>query len=72
MNDNKLKTLDLSEYNNKVNAYRLSFLEDSITGRLVEQNGDYIKIATRSGNLIVAHIDTLLSIWHVRQPRAVV
>jgi hypothetical protein len=64
--------LNLEEYLGQINAYKLTFLKDSITGRLIEQNGNYLRIKTRNGNVIVAHIDTLLSIWHIRQPKAVV
>jgi hypothetical protein len=65
---NKLK---LNGFLGRINAYRLSFLPDSITGRLVEQDGDYLKIQLKSGSEIVAHIDSLVSIWHIRQPEVV-
>jgi hypothetical protein len=63
--------LKLNEFLGRVNAYRLSFLPNSITGRLLEQDGDYLKIQLKSGSEIVAHIDSLVSIWHIRQPEAV-
>jgi hypothetical protein len=44
----------------------------SITGKLVEQNGDYLKIELKSGGVIVAHIDSLVSIWNIRQKQEVV
>jgi hypothetical protein len=64
--------IELNEFLGKVNAYQLSFLEKSITGRLIEQNGDFIKIRLKSGNIICCHIDALRSIWHIKQPEAVV
>lgn len=64
--------INLNEFIGKINAYKLSFLEKSITGRLIEQNGNFLKIQLRSGNVIVAHIDSLMSIWNIRQPGAVV
>lgn len=64
--------LNLNEFTGKINAYKFSFLPKSITGRLVEQNGDYLKIEMRSGSVIVAHIDSLLSIWHIRQKQEAV
>lgn len=59
--------INLNEFIGKINAYKLSFLEKSITGRLIEQNGNFLKIQLRSGNVIVAHIDSLVSIWQIRQ-----
>ena len=64
--------INLDEFLGKINAYQLSFLPKSITGRLIEQNGDFLKIQLRSGSVIIAHIDTLLSIWHIREKREVV
>ncbi len=64
--------MNLDEYLGQVNAYKLTVFKNSITGKLVEQNGDYIKIQSRNGNVIVARLDTLLSIWHIKQPKVVV
>jgi hypothetical protein len=64
--------INLSEFLGKINAYKLSFLPKSITGRLVEQSGDFLKIELRNGNIIVTHIDSLVSIWHIRQKTEVV
>jgi hypothetical protein len=47
-------------------------MDKSITGRLVEKNGDYLTIELRSGDLIVAHVDSLVSIWNIREKREVV
>ena len=57
---------------NKINAYVFDFLDKSITGRLVDHNEDYLTIELRSGSLIVAHIDSLVSIWNIRQKNEVV
>ncbi len=64
--------INLNEFLGKINAYKLSFLPKSITGRLIEQNGEFLKIEMRSGSVIVAHIDSLVSIWHIRQKQEVV
>jgi hypothetical protein len=63
--------INLNEFLGKINAYKLSFLPKSITGRLIEQNGEFLKIEMRSGSVIVAHIDSLVSIWHIRQKEVV-
>jgi hypothetical protein len=60
--------IKLDEFLGKVNAYQLSFMDKTITGRLIEQNGDFIKIQLRSGNIICCHIGALRSIWHIKQP----
>ena len=36
--------INLDEFLGKINAYQLSFLPKSITGKLIEQNGDFLKI----------------------------
>jgi len=64
--------INLNEFLGKINAYMLSFLEKSITGKLVEQNGDFLKIELRNGNVIVASVDSLKAIWHIRQKQEVV
>jgi hypothetical protein len=46
--------INLSKFIGKINAYQLSFMPRSITGRLVEQNGDFLRIELRDGNIIVA------------------
>ena len=57
---------------NRINAYVFSFMDKSITGKLVEKNGDYITVELKSGSVIVANIDSLVSIWHIRQKQGVV
>ena len=70
--ENKItqQKINLEPYLNKINAYVFRFLEKSITGRLIERNGDFITVELRSGCMIVAHIDSLVSIWHIRQKQA--
>ena len=51
---------------NRINAYVFKFMDKSITGKLVEQNGDFITIELKSGGVIVAHIGSLISIWNIR------
>lgn len=65
---NNNNTIKFNEFLNRVNAYQLSFLDKSITGRLIEANSDYLKIQFRSGDVICCQIDCLKSIWHIRQP----
>jgi len=67
MNQNNQNKINIEPFMNKINAYVFNFLPKSITGRLIEQNGDYITIELKSGGLIVAHIDSLVSIWAIRQ-----
>jgi hypothetical protein len=71
-NQNKQSKINIEPFMNKINAYVLSFMPHSITGKLVEQNGDYLKIELKSGGVIVAHIDSLVSIWNIREKREVV
>ena len=71
-NENKLIKINIEPFMNKINAYVFTFMDKSITGRLVEQNGDYLKIELKSGGVIVAHIDSLASIWNIREKREVI
>ena len=71
-NQNKQDTINIEPFINKINAYVFKFMEKSITGKLVEKNGDYITIELKSGSVIVAHIDSLVSIWNIREKREVV
>lgn len=71
-NQNKQSRINIEPFKGKINAYVFKFMEHSITGKLVEQNGDYLTIELKSGGVIVAHIDSMVSIWHIRQkPEAV-
>jgi hypothetical protein len=47
-------------------------MEKSITGKLVGQNDDYLTIELKSGSMIVAHIDSLVSIWNIREKKDVI
>ena len=71
-NENKLIKINIEPFMNKINAYVFNFMPRSITGKLVEQNGDYLKIELKSGGVIVAHIDSLVSIWNIREKRELV
>ena len=71
-NENKLIKINIEPFMNKINAYVFNFMPRSITGKLIEQNGDYLKIELKSGGIIVAHIDSLVSIWNIREKREVV
>jgi hypothetical protein len=59
--------INIEPFINKINAYVFNFMEKSITGKLVEKNGDFITVELKSGSLIVAHIDSLISIWNIRE-----
>jgi hypothetical protein len=71
-NQNKQITINIEPFMNRINAYVFKFMDKSITGRLVEKNGDYITVELKSGSVIVANIDSLVSIWHIRQKQEVV
>jgi hypothetical protein len=65
-NQNKQNNINIEPFINKINAYVFKFLDKSTTGRLVEKNGDYLTIELKSGSVLVAHVDSLISIWNVR------
>jgi hypothetical protein len=71
-NQNKSIKINIKPFINKINAYVFKFMDKSITGKLVEKNGDYITIELKSGSVIVAHIDSLVSIWNIRQKQEMV
>lgn len=70
--NNKQNNINIEPFINKINAYKFDFIDKSITGKLVEKNGDYITVELRSGSLIVAHVSSLTSIWNVRSKPVVV
>ena len=71
-NQNKQNTINIEQFMGKINAYVFRFMDKSITGKLVERNGDYLTIELKSGSVVVAHIDSLVSIWNIREKREVV
>jgi hypothetical protein len=71
-NQNKQIKINIEPFLGKINAYVFRFMDNSITGRLVEQNGDYLTIELKSGSVIVAHIDSLVSIWNIRDKKEAV
>ena len=71
-NQNKQSKINIEPFLNKINAYVFNFMPHSITGKLVEQKGDYLTIELKSGGMIVAHIDSMISIWSIRQKLEVV
>jgi len=71
-NQNKQNTINIEPFINKINAYVFKFMDKSITGRLVEKNGDYLTIELKSGSVIVANIESLVSIWNIREKKGVV
>lgn len=71
-NQNNQIKMNIEPFLNKVNAYAFRFLDKSITGKLVDYNGDYLTVELKSGSVIVAHIDSLVSIWNIRQKQEVI
>jgi len=71
-NKNNQNTINIEPFINRINAYVFKFMEKSITGKLIEKNGDYLTIELKSGSVIVAHIDSLVSIWNIRQKQEMV
>jgi hypothetical protein len=71
-NQNKQSKINIEPFMNKTNAYAFNFMPRSITGKLVEQTGDYLKIELKSGGVIIAHIDSLISIWNIRPKQEMV
>jgi hypothetical protein len=71
-NKDNQNTINIEPFMNRINAYVFSFMTRSITGRLIEKNGDYLTIELKSGSVIVAHIDSLVSIWSIRQKQEMV
>jgi hypothetical protein len=51
----------------EVNVYRLSFLRNSMTEKLIEHSNEYVKTETRNANIICCGLETLDSIWQIRQ-----
>lgn len=69
---NKQNNINIEPFINKINAYKFDFIDKSITGKLVGKNGDYITVELRSGSVIVAHVNSLISIWNIRSKPVVV
>jgi hypothetical protein len=70
--DKQHNNINIEPFINKINAYVFKFMDKSITGRLVEQNGNYITVELKSGSVIIAHLDSLVSIWNVRSKPVVI
>ena len=71
-NQNKQIKINIEPFLGKINAYVFSFVKKSITGRLIELNGDFLTVELKSGSVVVAHIDSLVSIWNIREKRGAV
>jgi hypothetical protein len=69
---NKQNNINIEPFINKINAYKFDFMDHSITGRLVEKNDNFITVELRSGSVIVAHVNSLISIWNIRSKPVVV
>jgi len=66
-NQNKQININFERFLNKINAYVFRFIDKSITGKLLSYDGNCLIIELRSGSLMVADIDSLVSIWNVRE-----
>lgn len=71
MNNTIYETINFETFLNRVNGYLFSFMEHSITGKLVAYINGFLTVELRSGNVICAHESTLMSIWNVHQKEAV-
>lgn len=71
-NNKKPNNINIEPFMGKINAYAFTFLPKSVTGKLTQKNGDYITVELRSGSVIVAHIDSLVSIWNIRAKKEAV
>jgi hypothetical protein len=61
------RTINFEKFMNRINGYLFSFMETGITGKLVALENGFLTVETRVGNLICAHMSTVMSIWHVHQ-----
>jgi hypothetical protein len=62
----------MEKFVNKICVFDLSFMERSITGKVVEINPNYILLEMRDGRLLCARLDTILGFGMVKnQPGAI-
>ena len=57
--------INIEPFLHKINAYKFDFIDNSVTGRLIEFNGKYLTIEARNGTRMVVNIDNLQSIWNI-------
>jgi hypothetical protein len=70
MNENETltqQTINFDKFMGKIDGIFFSFMEKSITGRLIALNNGFLTVEMRSGSLIVAHESTVKSIWNIHQ-----
>ena len=63
------QTINFDKFLNRINGYQFSFMETSITGKLIALNNGFLTVETRSGSIICAHESTVKSIWNIHQKR---
>lgn len=63
----KSNQINIDNFMNRINAYKFSFMDKSVTGRLIECNDDVLTVELRSSSRIVAALDSLEAIWDIRQ-----
>jgi hypothetical protein len=56
----------MEKFVNKICVFDLSFMERSITGKVVEINPNYILLEMRDGRLLCARLDTILGFGMVK------
>lgn len=71
MSNTTYETIDFEKFLNRVNGYLFSFMENSITGKLVGYKNGFLTVELRSGNVICTHESAVKSIWHVHKKEAV-
>ena len=69
---NKQLKINIEPFLGKINAYVFTFMDKSITGRLIKQDGDFLTIELKSGGLIVTRFDSLVSIWNIREKQGAI
>ena len=51
----------IKKFLNKIIIWNLSFMDQPITGKLIEINGDYFLIEMKDGRTLVARVDTVIA-----------
>lgn len=51
----------IKKFLNKIIIWNLSFMDQPITGKLIEINSDYFLIEMKDGRTLVARVDTVIA-----------
>jgi hypothetical protein len=68
----KSNQINIGNFIGEINAYKFSFMDKSVTGRLIECNDEILTVELKSGSRIVAALDSLEAIWGIRQKQEAV